>query len=751
MKTSKKILALILALSLVFSITAISASAKYVYKFEDGQWENWDENGNAVYTVNIAFSEGSASINWLGAITPSKLHNAEINATSNRYKVSGTITVPGTTPYEIKFENAPITGSNDGMGINTIWFTSILPFNGEIAQQMIAEAETDEVLRSMLYVEDEVGVICKDSNKTYPIINGETSTISYTNLSKKNLFIYLGYKVNGADGEPISNIHNSNVEVTLSTPYVKDYNVPVGTFFIDEQSLITFPYNWAEANVHYKWGNSTIIVPAKDSASGEGNLDLAYGVFEAPVTGEYQVYAYKRDRADTAGLSSNRNVAININGTVLNFTQKNCPYAADADPAYYWEEDVNGNTITLTKGQKFAVRIDRSMRLYPGCLGFAFVPVSADFDVADMQAIASALPKSAFDFGTYSMPAYVESATKATVTVMVNETPVTVTADCSNDAFPNSRVYDQGGNFIEGVTLLDALYAADANDDNYALTAATWDSANKKLLNGNVVQGVMQGMVAKVNGNYVYNTDQYELEEGDVITCGPSDITRVTVNGHGGASAAWSDTVAGVNGTTSKFNLGSLKTTNHFVEDYTELNAYADTYLTGYLNYKVDQADTSGDETLVLNRVCIPIVASAMKADGVTLQLGHKEENLKSGVTVDGLRYRIGVETQKLNSDQDVSTLVLAKNKFPDEATISMKETYNGVIAYTDAPVVMTTIVVTKNDSGAVLSTKMNNVIVDPLEAVFVPVAKNQTVYFWYGGKLITGTSAIPVCAPISR
>ena len=73
------------------------------------------------------------------------------------------------------------------------------------------------------------------------------------------------------------------------------------------------------------------------------------------------------------------------------------------------------------------------------------------------------------------------------------------------------------------------------------------------------------------------------------------------------------------------------------------------------------------------------------------------------------------------------------------------------IFAYADAPVVLSAIIVTKDANGAIVSTDIVNNIIDPLEATFVPVEKGQTAYLWYGGKLITGTSAIPVCAPISK
>ena len=755
MKTSKKILALLLTMCLIFSITAISASAKYVYKFDDGLCGMWDENGTATFTVNMNLVVNGSSVNWHGAIQPTKLYNSHIGATSDRYKVSGALTVDGETPYVINFTDAPITGANDKDGINNIWFTSILPFNGQVAQDMLAEAETNEELKSVLHVEDEVGVICKNDNGN-PIINGEASTKTYTNLSMENILTYVNYKAKGVDGAKPSAIHNTNIQVTLKSPYTKDYTVPSGTFFIHEGDLSTFPYSWAVQGTHYALGNNSIIVPIVDSASGGTNLDLSYGVFEAPATGEYEVYAYKRDRADSATLSSNRNVSVNINGTVFTYTQKNCPIAASDSPAYYWEEEIDGDTVKLTKGQKFAVRIDRAMRLYPGCYGFMFVPVTSDWDIADVQA-ATTVPNTSAQIAGVKLPAVVESETKATVTVMVNGVEVTATADASNDAFPNSRLFDEGGNFIEGVTLLDALYTADANDEAYELTAASWDTANKKLVNGNVIQGVMQKQIAKVNGHYVYNTDQYVLQDGDVITCGPSDIVRVVANGNGGASAQWGDKVSGINGATSKFNIGAhssapwfdLATANHFVEDYTAENAYANTYYTGYLSYTQDKADSTGDDTLVFNRVSIPIVASAMK-NATTLQLGHVGQD-RTTVTVDGLKYYNGFETQDLNKIQDVQHLFIKKTEFPAQATISVKETYNGVIAYADAPVVLSAIIVTKDANGAIVSTELVNNIIDPLEATFVPIEKGQTAYLWYGGKLITGTSAIPVCAPISK
>ncbi|MBQ2968742.1 MAG: hypothetical protein IJE10_11570 [Clostridia bacterium] len=462
MKTSKTILACMLVVSLVFSIMAVSVSAedattlstrKYVYDYND-LWTRWDDNGEITTTARIAFNEGAGSVTYTDkSIIPSLLRN-EKNVTDGKYyTVSFDFVIDGPTPYTIPVRNASFSGAKDSSGSNSLYFTSILPFNGEVATAMKADAATDEALLALLHVEDEVGVICEDNKQRYPIINGEASAKSATALTKENLMIYIDYKAGNAG--TARNFEAENVTVTIKSPYVADTVFPKGTMFISENGLTHFVSdNWATKNVHYKTSNDTIV---STSAYGGLGLDLAYGVYEAPVSGTYKVLAMKRDRNKSD--ANQRVYAADIAGVDMIFGVTNCPYESTSDPYYYWEIDDDAPTVTLTKGQRFAIRTLQEAAGYAGLITFAFVPATEDLTSYIGLKQADSKPYSKEDFNTASLQP-VDVTASEDITVNFNGQDVVVGKGVAADYFPNVRVNDQNGNFIEQQTALDAIVAA---------------------------------------------------------------------------------------------------------------------------------------------------------------------------------------------------------------------------------------------------------------------------------------------------
>lgn len=784
MKTSKKILALVLSLCMIFSMTTMLVSAKYVYNTND-LWGMWDENGQMTLKANINFSEGAASINFNGAVDSSLLYDSEV---TSRYTVSFDFVIPGENPYTLSVKNAGIQGYNATEKINTVWFTSVLPMSGTICDNMIADAAADETLRGLLHVEDADpekgiagGVICKNDNTNKPVINGETSNSTYTELSKQNLLRYVGYKAGGVDNAKLS-YHNTDVTITLTSPYVADYTIPAGSFFVDENDLVTFPYSWAvkheehtEKNEEgknvtvvdvvgtYTLGNSSIITGLKD---GGANLDLAYGVFEAPATGEYNVFAYKRDRVEFIDTAGNRDLHILINEEAYYFPCDNSPTAANVTPAYYWEienadrADRATKTVSLVKGQKFVMRVPRTNRAYVGCRGFAFVPVEAEMTAATMQANKAKLPSSAANFNEYGWESYAESETKATVTVTVNGKQITAVADASNDSFPNSRLTDVSGNFIEGVTVLDALFAADAEDDAFELVAGTWGGdSNTKWTEGNIIDGAFadKKLIAKVNGVFVPEMDRYELQDGDVITVAAPEVVRLTVNGNG--PTKWgtggntvTDPVYHETEAIYKFNISNYAQYPLWVDNVAAADSLANSYLIGIAPIKVDVSGTDGDERNFFNSFKYHIKHTAVKSDGTTLQLGYNGSTTTNVQAEDGKTYTRGLSTTL--TDYDISNVYLAKdaNTVPEVAKVTVKETDLGVIFYTDAPENVTVTRVAKDDTGKISSVSSENIALDLMSGgQFVPMSAGETMYIWRGGQLKTGTALIPICAPVIK
>ena len=453
MKTSKKIVALMLALCMLFSLTVVASAEEitYINRFDEMR-EMWDENGEMKLKAAVALSEGAMSINFIGTDFDRTLLYKNTTS-STRYKVDLDFVVRGVSPYKIEIRNADITGADTKDGVVTIYFTSALPFSGTVAKQMIADAETDEVLRSILYIEDGVGVISKDDNKNKPIINGEASKYTYTALSKINLLKYVGYKAAGNNVEgALLSYHNAEVDVTLKLPkdWVKKSEMPEGTIFIAESHFRNFVSDqWNTVNVHYKATNSTYL--SADSY-GKAGIDLCYGTFTAPYTGEYQVLAMKRD----ANISSQdqRVIALDISGTEMVFGATHA--TTDATPKFYWECENNGKTISLTKGETFTVRMLAESGGSGGLYGIALVPANADVSGILGTTTMEATEKGVFT--TYGMKPLAE--TDETVTVKVNGLDVVVNKKDAGDFYPNIRTYGQDGQALTAPTVLDALVAA---------------------------------------------------------------------------------------------------------------------------------------------------------------------------------------------------------------------------------------------------------------------------------------------------
>ncbi|MBQ2968743.1 MAG: hypothetical protein IJE10_11575 [Clostridia bacterium] len=763
MKTSKKILALVLSLCMIFSLTAVVsaeeaapaevATIKYVTTFDE-LWDQWDANGEMKTKASVVLSNAQLTINLDDEVDAKALY-------AHGAQVSFDFVIPGENPITLQVSKATLRGYTAENGTNSIWFTSVLPFDGEVAQQLLADAETDETLRSILYIEDANeeegiagGVIMKNDNTNKPVINGEVAAYSYTEYSKLNLVKYLGYKAGGVENA-LQSYHNADVDVTINTPKTKDYKIPHGSFFISQKKIQTFSFSWATENTHWTWSNN-IMNSMKD---GGTNLDLAYGVFEAPATGEYDVFALKRDRAEKVGSNSNRDLHVLINGEEFYYPCDNSPVAASASPAYNWESENGGRadraqkTVKLVKGQKFVMRVPGTNRRYAGCLGYAFVPASANMDAATMIANKASLPATTDqlynDTESITIPGYTD-ADKVTVNVTVNGVAVAAVEDAANDLFPNIALVDKAGNFIEGATVLDAVATADEADTTYALTAAAWDATNTKLIDGNVVNGDFTSQyITTLNGAYCVDMDQIELKEGDEIVVKARDVMKVAITANGGAAASYGDVVA-TNGANCKFNMSNGNKFVHIVADSTVQDAYAGYYVVGYAPVIADIAETTGDDTLSWNRIDYPILSSGYKSDGTTFQFGYNKSY--SNVTIDGKVYGRGLSSGQVQASRyDMSHLYVVKNALPEKATVTAVETANGVILYTDAPVSLNLVRVTK-DGGAIKSTKTENVVLNFMDGgKFISVDPGETLYLWKGLEITAGTSAIPVCAPISK
>ncbi|MBQ2968741.1 MAG: MoaD/ThiS family protein [Clostridia bacterium] len=433
MKTGKKILAVLLVFC--FVLTAVPAfAADYAHtltnKVYNDLWGRWDATASIQdLTVTVEIQSSGAPLTFEDATIQNMLKSDELT------KAGCSITIPeytlgeGENVYTMPARKAEIK-TNYGL-----WITYLLPTNGEVATAMVEESKTNAELQALLTMDETTGA---------------ASLQTAGNVYGNNLVAFLKYKTNGA---PLK----ATVKATLhaSGTFQANGDFPLTSFFIADEKINTFVGGETPVTGAYVISNGAS-AGLYASTLQDSNLDGPYTVFTAPADGIYDVFVAKRDTSASANASSSyqRLIVLDVAGKTLTFGNSN----VSTTMGYQWQNENNNTPVTLTKGQQVPIRILSETGSYAGANGVAFCPRSDAETPVTIQYNASPLEPAGVTIET-SVPA------AETATVTVDGAELAVTAGAAEAYYPNVRKSDANGNYINKPTLLDALVAADKQED----------------------------------------------------------------------------------------------------------------------------------------------------------------------------------------------------------------------------------------------------------------------------------------------
>lgn len=435
MKTGKKILALLLVFCfMVSAVPAYAASfAHYIterpYNDLFGRWDSEATIKNVKVTV-MPYN-GGVGVTFDDDVMNTLLKNGEL---MNDYYV----TLPDLTYGE--GENA-ITVPGGKFPIKTeggFWITTYLPTNGPVATAMVEESKTNEEFRALVKIDE---------------ATGGASLATGNSVYAGNIIAYFRYKL-GIEGNPSV----TTEEAILHSPSFRaNGDFPLTTFILSENQITTFVGGETPVIGAYVHNNDNAKgLYAPNNSKKDLNLDGPYAVFTAPATGIYDVHVLKRD-AKGADNPHQRHIVMDISGVTMNFGSSN----TSSTMGYQWQNEDNRTPVSLTKGQQVVVRVLSSTGYYTGAYGFAFTPRS---DAETPVTVGyNASPTAADTLNKATVKSVIPAAETANITV--DGAALAVTAGAAETYYPNVRKYDATGNYISKPTLLDAVVAADKQED----------------------------------------------------------------------------------------------------------------------------------------------------------------------------------------------------------------------------------------------------------------------------------------------
>lgn len=383
---------------------------------------------------------------------------------------------------------------------------------------------------------------------------------------------------------------------------------PAGTIFVSSNKI-----NSNGASLNSDWGYQAF---KQQSAKPEGT-------YVAQESGDYVVYALKTGYDK----GSNRYAKAVVNEANLNFTQANMPSATVSKKNFYWQKDVNGNVITLSKGSLINISIDASPS-FARIAGLALVPVSGAAAVdANVPAWQIKDTEGCITVTQYQLDALHDHTAidfvappAITRTINVNGADYEVSSDDAETVVPASIV-DFDSVPIAGVTVLDALVKAGiVTDVDY-----------------------LKKVAIKLNGVYVYEPAKFIVSEDDVITT--TEITAVDATNF--VPVRMSDVVSLIGGSDGgiKFCMsttGGLKTSAisfmHNGSDYVD-DALKDAKLVGYLEVNEAITKTYENGELKGTTVTIPVGGRAYVTNGYFSGKVLRAEGTTTGVQAYGLSF----------------------------------------------------------------------------------------------------------------
>lgn len=426
---SKKILALVLAISvIVCALPAFSVAAE-----EPG----WPDAAETLENVTVKYKRGLI-IDVTKASAELQRSTSNGMASSQMMRLTGEIVFAGKT---VKLNDLAVHGGNFDSKILNVWGSTFAAHDEEFLAEMVAAN-----LPGYEYVDGEISTGAKNETiRNFVRYILHLKNIDYTTLTD-------------------SQLENYEIEADSATITVKAMTnefiakFPAGSYILPT----TVEYLNAGLDSTYAptaVGSYDMYVPVSPNT---GNPPFAQ--YSVDKTGNYKVWIIKRDQTKDAP-NANRDVYIDFGKTALAFTGTEGVPATVSNDIYTLSPDDNGTVLSLTAGKKYTVKINNKTGVYGNAYGLLLVPADKADEAYGSITGATATEKDVIDSFklqkargelTYNgLP-----ATK-TVNVTVNGTALEVTSDSAQEYFSTAAKYDKNGEYIEDVTLLDVIIAAD--------------------------------------------------------------------------------------------------------------------------------------------------------------------------------------------------------------------------------------------------------------------------------------------------
>lgn len=560
----------------------------------------------------------------------------------------------------------------------------------------------------------------------------------------------------------------SNCSVKRGTWGVETYDTglfPEGTIFLSALNFQSHPSIWGGST--YGSAPYNYYAAYKDIYATDGPVQF----FNAKESGTYHIWV--TEFAYPSNLD--RNPIVNFNGESYDFTAE--AISGVGSGTWMWAPEKNEKTLTLTAGENVAVQLSAKSGGYARLGTIALVPeeASAAFKAAmtDEQRLSNMNTQAEYSsLQSNTTNAYVESANQS-VKVTVNEKAcVAETGRARNRYYPTyvnaagRSVYAfaarlTGANeYPTYPTVLDAVA-------DYLIKEADGARVSSEIpfLFAN---GEISGYTVKLNGTAVTNLDLLPVKEGDVISLeentgdefAPINLGNVITNSGGKDpnDGLYQDELK--DKYNYKFVTGNNAATNPNYKwpfDITKLNAFEGCYINGYVTYKMDISETSGDEReMTVFIQDLPVTCSAIQSSTNRLELGTNWSN-PNNVEVDGLVYSPEnyILPGKISPGYyDIYHLYLTNAKSAGEAKVTAIATGDGaylISANKSMPIVLMR--VTKDETGNIISTSTENHVLDFTgSGINVKIQDNETVYVWRGNFLGKGAGTMkPLCEPLTK
>ncbi len=570
----------------------------------------------------------------------------------------------------------------------------------------------------------------------------------------------------------------SNASVSKSDDWgVVSYDTglfPEDTLFISPKGFSNLPSTW---EVNTFGGFSDVYFKGNDPAVIQQPGPIQF--IQAKESGTYNAwvmqYAYSSSYTD-------RKPVIEFNGEAFDFEAK--PVEGVGSGTWMWAPEKNGKTLTLEAGEVVAVQLSAASGNYARPGAIALVPADANADFTAAMTDAERLknmntPDEYVALQAATVNGYnISLGTKATVTVNGKEVETAAHEAAirfwdhyqiiNASGLPASKAgysvrLDGNHKLPEYPTVLDALATEAKYDEEGKMTASPLDIINGKM--------IATDKVVLLNGTPVQDLDLTQVKTGDVIDVVPATVdnfsplcfqngtNKVFVNS-GGQATTDGLYLAGITDYNYKFvtDTNAAAKTTWWPTDISVKNALAGCYVNGYVTWvkDADFVSTSGDEREITIFIKdLPIECSAIQQSSGRLEIGTHFSD-PGRVTIDGNDYISPYYIYPGKIDQgyfDLSHLYLTNTQSKAETKVEAISNGDGVYTLkTNKSLPITLVRVTYGDGGAIVSTDIENDILDFAgDGKVITVGDNEKIFVWEGTPLNKGTAMKPLCAPLTK